>query len=182
MPTRLVLAAGVFAAALAAQALVQLTFGPFDGSYEDASAYVNDLLFLVILVLAVRAADLLERIQGAPRHARTALALGGGLLCVGVTAGMVAGEDPGIFPIVGLPGNVLILAGWVAIGRHAWRRDVLPRPAAIVLVLLWPLTLIGSAAGLALVPAVLFAWLAATADPAAGGSAAGQAVAPPLCG
>ena len=145
-------------------AVVVITAGPFNGEYETTSAYVNDAAFLVALLASAVAVHGLGAVAGAPPSAVTMATIGPLLLSVGVAAGVVRGDDPSWFVVVGGPALLLWLAGTVRIGMAAWRSGRLPRPVAVLVALTVPVAVVpfGEVGGSAVAGGV-WLWLAATA-------------------
>ncbi|MDW5595430.1 hypothetical protein VSS74_13860 [Conexibacter stalactiti] len=156
-------AALVAAAAFATLCGIHITHGTFDDDPSTTVEYVNLLAFAVALAGSALAAPALGAATAAPAWA-TRLACGGPpLVLVGVLATLVTGSSPSWFGVVAVPGNLGWLAGLTWMAVVAWRGRTLPRWAAAGL----PLTVIAGV-GLAqlgggIVPALLWAYLAATA-------------------
>ena len=152
--------AGLLALAGAAAYLVlvpvHLTHGTFDGSLETTADYVNDIAFLSALLLTVPALLVLGAARGLPRRATVAIAVGQGLVAVGVAAGLMAGESPSWFAAVGLPGNLIAFAAWIVVARRATEY---PMPVRILMAVSVPFGLLGGEIGLTIVPAALWLFL-----------------------
>ena len=162
-PRRPAAAALVAAAALTVLAGVHATHGTFDDRLTTTADYLNDGSFTVALVALALAAT---GLRGAPAWALRCAVAGPLLVAVGVIAGLATGESPGWFAAVGVPGNLLWLAGTVALGRWAWRSGALPRPLALGVALTVPTALILAEIGGSAVAAVAWAaiglrWLGA---------------------
>ena len=66
----------------------------------------------------------------ASTRATRLIVLGYALVAFGVTAGLVLREDPDWFAAVGIPGNLLAIAGWITFGLAAAKSRRLPTWAA----------------------------------------------------
>ena len=123
------LMAGAFAAAAAfvVGAGIHMTHGTFDSELTSTVDYANDVAFTVGLTGCAVAAVALGRLVSAPRWARIAAVAGPLLVAIGVAAGLALGHSPSWFAAVGVPGNLLWLAGLVGLGRAASRSGSFPR-------------------------------------------------------
>lgn len=125
-------AAWAASAAAAALALVLVwRDGPPKPDFSDPVQYVQDGLFLAYLLSAPVALLLAARAGLVARTAARLVALGYGLLVIGVGAGMVLREDPEWFAVIGGPGNLLAGIGFVVLAVAAVRRRTLPLPLAV---------------------------------------------------
>jgi hypothetical protein len=129
------LARGAFlaAAAFAVGAGIHVTHGTFDSDLASTVDYANDITFTLGLVGCAAAAVPLGRVVHAARWARVAAILGPLLVAVGVAAGLALGHSPSWFAAVGVPGNLLWLAGLMGLGRATARSRALPRWVAYAL-------------------------------------------------
>jgi hypothetical protein len=89
--------------------------------------------FTLGLVGCAAAAVPLGRVVDAARWARVAAIVGPLLVAVGVAAGLALGHSPSWFAAVGVPGNLLWLAGLIGLGRATARSRALPRWVAYAL-------------------------------------------------
>ena len=128
----------VAAVAFAAGAAIHITHGTFDSELTSAVDYANDVAFSFGLAGCAAAAGPLGRLVGAPRWAVLAATVGPLLVLVGLVAGLALGHSPSWFAVVGVPGNLMWLAGLVGLGRATARSRALPRWVAYAL----PLSLI----------------------------------------
>ena len=130
---RTVLAArAAAAAALALAVLVVARPGSPEPDFGDPLQYVQDGLFTAYLLAASGALVLAARAGLVSRVASRLVAVGYGMLVVGVVAGMVLREDPEWFAVLGGPGNLLAGIGFVVLAVTAARRRTLPVPLAVL--------------------------------------------------
>ncbi|MCX6397945.1 MAG: hypothetical protein NTV23_15765 [Propionibacteriales bacterium] len=100
--------------------------------YASLGGNLREIAFFAYLVGSVVAIWMVRRAQlTTPLAARL---IGGGyaLVAFGVAAGFVLRDDPDWFIIVGGPGNLLALVGWIALGVSGARRGLLPRWTAVL--------------------------------------------------
>jgi hypothetical protein len=122
--------AALTAAGIAAyQALTPGSPGATFGSLND---WARDLLFLGYLVASVLAVRASRRAGLAPRAASLLITFGYGAIAVGVSAGLVLQEDPDWFMVLGGPGNLAALAGFVTWAIWGVRTRTLPAWAALL--------------------------------------------------
>jgi hypothetical protein len=150
------IAGGVAFVALGAIGATQPTF---DGDYDSAIAYVNDLVAIAALVLTVPGLLALRHAQGAPRGAVECAAIGQGLIAVGIAAGVALGEDPSWFMALGGPGLLLWLVATARLGLHTWRVRLFPRWTALALALTVPVGMILGELGGSILPGILWIYL-----------------------
>jgi hypothetical protein len=129
------LAHGAFlaAAAFAVGAGIHVTHGTFDSELTSTVDYANDIAFTLGLAGCATAAVPLGRAVSAARWARVAAIVGPLLVAIGVAAGLALGHSPSWFAAVGVPGNLMWLAGLIGIGRASARSRALPRWMAYAL-------------------------------------------------
>lgn len=158
--------AGAWAASATAAALalvLVLREGPSKPDFSDPLQYVQDGLFLAYLVTASIALVLAARAGLVARTAARLVALGYGLLVIGVAAGMVLREDPEWFAFIGGPGNLLAGIGFVVLAVAAARRRTLRVPLAVFGGVAGFFAVLFSEFGSGVLVAVFFACLALTA-------------------
>jgi hypothetical protein len=131
----------------------------FHGDLNSPIEYLNDAFGSAALALTIPGLLALRGVQGAPRAAVETAVTGQLLILIGVLAGLLLGEDPSWFPIVGIPGNLLWLIGTVRIARHTWRARVFPRWTAIALALTVPVGMVLGEFGGSALPGVLWIYL-----------------------
>jgi hypothetical protein len=158
-PARRPLAAatGLTAIGLAVYHLVtpgspQATFGSF-------SDWLRDLLFLGYLVLSVAAISAAHRTRVAPRAAFLLVTAGYGLIALGVAAGLVLQEDPSWFFVLGGPGILLSVAGFLTWAVLGARRRMLPVWGAVWCAVGGMFAILGAEAGLSAVVGSFWLWL-----------------------
>lgn len=154
-------AASATAAALAL--VLVLRDGPSKPDFSDPLQYVQDGLFLAYLVAASLALVLAARAGLVARTAARLIALGYGLLVIGVSAGMALREDPEWFAAIGGPGNLLAGIGFVVLTVAAVRRRTMPVPLAVFGGIAGFFAVLFSELGSGVLVAVFFACLALTA-------------------
>ena len=130
----------------------------FEGHYDAPVEYVNDAaLVLALFGIGLSAWLIQHRQNGRGKTAARAVAIGDGLLIVGILAGMASGEDPSWFLAFGVPGQLLNLVGLIALAVSSWRVGQFARWSLALIAVTVPLGIIGSEAGLSVIPAV--GWL-----------------------
>jgi hypothetical protein len=134
-PTSLQTAAPIGAglAAITMALTLVLTPGPPAADYETASGLAHEALTLLYLVLSIAAALVSRRLGDLPGRGPMLVAVGYGLLVIGVAAGLALREDPEWFAILGLPGNLLASIGFVVAALAGWRSKSIPGWAALLL-------------------------------------------------
>jgi hypothetical protein len=134
-PTALQTAAPIGAGLSAiAMALTQvLTPGPPTADYESASGLAREGLTLTLLVFSIAAVLVSRRLGDLPGKGPLLVAVGYGLLVVGVAAGLALREDPEWFAVLGLPGNLLASIGFIVAALAGWRSRRIPGWAAVLL-------------------------------------------------
>jgi hypothetical protein len=132
-PRSLAYGAFVAAAAFAVGAGIHVTHGTFDSELTTTVDYANDIAFTLGLAGCAAASVPLGRLVDAARWARVAAVVGPLLVAVGVAAGLALGHSPSWFAAVGIPGNLMWLAGLIGLGRATARSRALPRWVAYAL-------------------------------------------------
>ena len=125
------IAAGL--AAIAMALTLVLTPGAPTADYETASGLAREALMLVYLFTSIAAVLVSRRLGDLPGKGPLLVAVGYGLLVIGVAAGLVLREDPEWFAVLGLPGNLLAGIGFVVAGLAGWRSRRIPGWAALLL-------------------------------------------------
>jgi hypothetical protein len=154
--TRSTLAASGAALAYLVLLLIHLTHGTFDERLTTTVDYLNDLAFAAGLVLGAVVLIGLHREAGAPRAATAIGAFGQLLVFSGVAAGLLTGESPEWFVVVGVPGNLLWFGAMIALAVWVWRSEALPRWSAVLMVLTVPMGVAFAEFGGTIVPAALW--------------------------
>ena len=117
--------AGLCAIGLAVYGAVSTA--PPSADYETFGGNAREIAFLVYLLASTGAMGATRRADIASRRAMRLINVGYGLVAVGVMAGMILREDPDWFAAVGIPGNLLAMAGWISFGIASARTHRLPR-------------------------------------------------------
>jgi hypothetical protein len=131
LQTAVVIGAGLSAIAMALTQV--LTPGPPTADYESASGLAREGLTLVLLLFSVAAVLVSRRLGDLPGRGPLLVAVGYGLLVVGVAAGLALQEDPEWFAVLGLPGNLLASIGFIVAALAGWRSRRIPGWAALLL-------------------------------------------------
>jgi hypothetical protein len=127
------IATGAAGAAALMMAVYQVASpGTPEATFDSALDWARELIFLGYLCSAVAATILAARRGTAPRAAARLITLGYGAVAVGVTAGMVMREDPDWFMLLGGPGNLLAMAGFVTWAVWGHRSRLLPPAVALL--------------------------------------------------
>lgn len=155
-----VLAAAAGLAALGMTAQQLLTPGPPQATFGSLSDWLRDLAFLAYLGLSVAAMASARQRGLAPRAAVALVATGYGLIFIGVIAGLILQEDPSWFFVLGGPGILLSLAGFITWAVVSGRSRTLPPWAAVWCGLGGLLAILGAEVGLSAVIGLFWLWLA----------------------
>jgi hypothetical protein len=125
------IAAGVAAIGMALYQV--LTPGEPTASYDSALDFLREGLFLLYLVASIAAMFLARRQGLLPGIGAWLVGVGYGLLTIGAGAGLVMLKDPDWFGVLGIPGNLLAMAGFVTAAIMAWRARSVPGWATLLL-------------------------------------------------
>lgn len=135
-PTRpLAVVTRATATIVAASAIGLAVYGAFStappsADYDSFGGNLREIALMVYLVGSIGAIIAIHRAHIASTRATRLIVGGYGLVAFGVAAGFVLREDPDWFAAVGIPGNLLAMAGWVTFGVAATRTRRLPTWAA----------------------------------------------------
>jgi hypothetical protein len=125
------IAAGL--AAITMALTLVLTPGSPAADYETAAGLAHEALTLLYLSLSIAAVLVSRALGDLPGKGPLLVAVGYGLLVVGVGAGLALREDPEWFAILGLPGNLLASIGFIVAALAGWRSRRIPGWAALLL-------------------------------------------------
>lgn len=153
------LAAATGLSALGMAAYQLATPGAPQAAFGSLSDWIRDLLFLAYLMLTV-AALVVARARGiAPGPVLGLVGAGHCLIAVGVTVGLVLQEDPSWFVVLGGPGVLLSVVGFVTWAVVGARRGTLPTWAAVWCALGGLVAILGSETGLSAIVGTFWLWL-----------------------
>jgi hypothetical protein len=124
--SRFVTAALLAGSAWILEAGIQATNPTFTDVLDSPIDYLNVIAFTIALVATAIAAVGLYRTGFVGRIPAALVAIGYSLLAFGVAVGILLGESPEWFWVVGLPGNLMALIGMVWLGISIMRRKTLP--------------------------------------------------------
>ncbi len=122
-------ASALAAAAFLVNAGIQAASPHFDPHISGTRDWVNEVTFTIAVAGALVGVLGLARAGIIERRPAFVAGLGFALLLIGLLPEYANGESPDWFAAVGVPGNLLCLAGlsWAAVG--AWRTRTVPRLA-----------------------------------------------------
>jgi hypothetical protein len=106
--------------------------GPPGFRLETASDWGRELGFLTYLASSVVAVGAVRRRDLIPNAPSLLIQIGYGLLVVGVSAGVILGEDPEWFFVLGGPGNLMAGVGFVWWAVWASMSKALPAWLAVL--------------------------------------------------
>jgi hypothetical protein len=143
------LAAIVGGAMAAASGALQATGLDWDGTaVETAPQHAAMALFAAGLVLTIPAVlALAEHATGKLRNGRYGIVAGQFAVAAAATVSNIRGDDPGWFPFVAGPANLVWLLGSIALAIALYRTARVPRAVAVGLVVAYlgtiPLNMVG---------------------------------------
>jgi len=144
-----------------AMALTQvLTPGPPAADYETLSGIAREGLMLAFLGFSIAAVLVSRRLGDLPGKGPLVVAVGYGLLVVGVAAGLALREDPEWFAVLGLPGNLLASIGFIVAALAGWRVRRIPGWAAMLLGVGGFVAILGSEFGTTVLIGCYWLWYA----------------------
>src|SRR5688500_3871956 len=152
-------AAGLCAIGLAIYQVV--TPGPPEPSYQSAADWARELLFTGFLLGSIAGTAAAMRHGLAPRVPAWLVMAGYGLITVGVVAGMALRDDPDWFMLLGAPGQLLSMTGFVWWAVAGWRRRILPGAVALLGGVGGVVGFVGAELGLSVLIGAFWLWLAA---------------------
>jgi hypothetical protein len=161
------------AAAFLVASGIHATHGTFDDQLTTTVDYLNDGFFTLALLGSAAGAQLLGH-HGAGSRGVFLATYGPLLVALGVLAGLILGHSPSWFAAVGVPGNLMWLAGLIVLAISTRRAGILPAPLAFAL----PLVVVGGLLlaefGGSVVPAVLWVLVARRLGASFGGARGGR--------
>ena len=144
-----------------AMALTQvLTPGPPTADYETLAGFAREGLTLALLVFSIAAVLVSRRLGDLPGKGPLLVAIGYGLLVVGVAAGLALREDPEWFAVLGLPGNLIASIGFIVAALAGWRARRIPGWAAMLLGVGGFVAILGSEFGTTVLIGCYWLWYA----------------------
>ncbi len=132
-----------------------------DHHRESPVDYANDGSFLIGLLLSLTALVGLRRAIRAPRPPLVLIAVGPMAVGLGVLVGLIIGESPAWFGLVGAPGNLLAWIGMCWLATWAWRTRTLSRWVADLMVISVPVGVGFAEYGGSIVTAALWCYIGA---------------------
>lgn len=100
--------------------------------YDTFGGNAREVAFFAYLVSSIVALSSARHARVATTRAVRVISVGYALVAFGVAAGFVLRDDPDWFVVVGLPGNLLAIIGWIMLGVMSTKQRLLPRWAAIL--------------------------------------------------
>jgi hypothetical protein len=158
LQTAAVIGAGLSAIAMALTQV--LTPGPPTADYEALSGLAREGLTLTLLAFSIAAVLVSRRLGDLPGKGPLFVAIGYGLLVVGVAAGLALREDPEWFAVLGLPGNLLASIGFIVAALAGWRARRIPGWAAMLLGVGGFVAILGSEFGTTVLIGCYWLWYA----------------------
>ena len=140
---------------------IQVTNPAFDDQLTSPVDYANDGSFLIGLLLSLPALVGLRRAISAPRPPLVLIAVGQMAVGLGVLVGLITGESPAWFGLVGAPGNLLAWVGMCWLATWVWRTRTLPRWVAGLMVISVPVGVGFAEYGGSIVTAALWCYVGA---------------------
>jgi hypothetical protein len=115
---------------------------------------------LAFLGFSIAAVLVSRRLGDLPGKGPLVVAVGYGLLVVGVAAGLALREDPEWFAVLGLPGNLLASIGFIMAALAGWRSGRIPGWAAMLLGVGGFVAILGSEFGTTVLIGCYWLWYA----------------------
>lgn len=116
-----------------AMAIYQVaTPGSPEATYDSPADWLREGLVLCFLVASCGAILLAYRSGLAPRAAMVLVVCGYGAVVVGVSAGLIMREDPEWFMLLGGPGNLAAIAGFITWAVWGARHRLFSLPMAML--------------------------------------------------
>lgn len=100
--------------------------------YDTFGGNAREVAFFAYLVSSIVALSSARHANLATTRAVRMISVGYALVAFGVAAGFVLRDDPDLFVVVGIPGNLLAIIGWITLGVTSTKQRLLPRWAAIL--------------------------------------------------
>ena len=100
--------------------------------YETLAGNAREVAFFAYLVGSIAALYFARHLQFAATRPARLICVGYSHVAFGVAAGFVLRDDPDWFVVVGIPGNLLAVVGWIALGVTSTKRHLLPRWLAVL--------------------------------------------------
>ena len=140
------LLAGVGAVALAIYQVA--TPGTPNGTFSSASDFPREALTLVYLAGGIGGVIVAFRAGLAPQRVAVLISIGYGLIFIGVAVGLALREDPDWFMVLGGPGQLMSMAGFIAWAVWGKRHDVMSWQMALLCGIGGTVAFLGSEVGL----------------------------------
>ncbi len=115
---------------------------------------------LSLLLFSIAAVLVSRRLGDLPGKGPLLVAVGYGLLVLGVAAGLALREDPAWFAVLGLPGNLLAGIGFILAAVAGWRALRIPGWAAVLLAVGGFVAILGSEFGTTVLIGCYWLWYA----------------------
>jgi hypothetical protein len=166
--TRSVNPAGAVAPALAGTAAIAMAIyqvarpGTPSATYDGLLDWLRELIFLLYLLGSIAAMTRALRSGLATRWPAALVRGGYALIAIGVTAGMILQEDPDWFFVLGGPGQLAGIVGFVWFAVSGYRRRLLPPWAALLAGVGGVTAILMSELGTSVLIGAFWLWLAAT--------------------
>lgn len=109
-----------------------LSTAPPEADYDSFGGNLREVVFFTYLVGSILGITAAYRAGIATKRPALMIGIGDALVAFGVLAGFVLRDDPDWFVIVGGPGNLLALIGWITFGVVSARTHRLPTWAAVL--------------------------------------------------
>lgn len=109
-----------------------LSTAPPEADYDSLGGNLREVVFFAYLVGSILGIAAMYRAGIATKRPTFMIGVGYGLVAFGVLAGFVLRDDPAWFVVVGGPGNLLALIGWIVFAVVTVRSQRLPTWAAVL--------------------------------------------------